>query len=1649
MAFNLPNIPEQLYYTEAAKRLGIIYTPVFGGFSAKTLSDRIFDAGAKVVVTADGGYRNAEVVPYKESYTDQALDNFVPRTTALAALDDVLAEQELGEIQGRLVAFVSRALAGEITIERSDLMRELGRALEAEATLSAPRKAEVRTSVARRLADESHTVQTVVVVRHTGQDIVEQPRDRSSPTLVEAATQRILHRARASGIAVTDVQDLLGLDDRTLFKALSASHPARPVGADYPLFIIYTSGSTGKPKGVVHTHGGWLAGITHTMKVVFDVGPEDRMYVIADPGWITGQSYLIAAPLAVGMTSIVAEGSPLFPHAGRFSSIISRHGATLFKAGSTFLKAVMTNPASTEDMSSYDMSKLKVATFCAEPVSPAVQQFAMDRVCPRYINSYWATEHGGIVFSCPWGDLKPLAADAKTWALPWIDAEVRVGVRTDDRGQATEWRVAEAGEKGELVITRPYPYLARTIWGDADNLSSEGWKGDLQRFRSVYFDRWSGGWAYTQGDYARQHPDGAFTLHGRSDDVINVSGHRIGTEEIEGAILRDKVVRSDSPIGNAVVVGAPHEERGETAVAFLVPAPGLKIGPEDLDRLRKLVRAEKGATAVPSDFLVVEQFPETRSGKYMRRALRAILLDQPLGDTSTLRNPEAIDAINAVVAKWRAWGRLADERQLLQLHRYLRVENHEVAPGQVVALVVIDNPPVNALNERCLDELNTVGSHLARRDDVVAVVVTGARTSFVAGADVKELLEIGEAGDATSALTLPNAAHQAFSTIEAMNKPVIAAVNGPALGGGNELVLACTYVVADIGARFGQPEINLNLLPGYGGTQRLARKLFQRHGEMGLVQAIGLMISGRSVDARQACTLGLADEVVGDDGRNPLAVAMQQAREFVADRGPVVEAQRRKSDLRARREDPVVAVHGALADPYLETAIGQAKAGGRGKSVERIVEAVKTGLVHGQRKGLAREGALFAEAMCDPESGPPGVRAFLERRSAPLPLRPAAVPPHADADTRSRLEADGRLLGLEDPFYPGATPIPEYMYAMSVVKNPADGSPMHGDPKDAETLTVVKTPAPGPNEALVFMLVSEVNYNDIWAITGIPITPFDVRDVDVHTTGSGGVGLVAALGSELVKEGRISLGQLVTLYSGQSEVVSPDMGLDPMAADFRIQGYERDDGTHAQFVVVQGPQLHPKLPGLTLEEAGSYGLNLGTVHRALHTTLGIGAGQRLFVEGAATGTGLECLRTAKQDGLSVVGLVSSPARAERVKTFGGAAVNRKDPRWASIFTPVPDRAEDVAAWVEAGEPFVQDVHEQAGGPIDFVVSHAGERAFSRSFQLLGAGGVLTFFGASSGYRFSFVGKPGRADPEPMLLKGGLRAGRSLLVMYGPGAGADDRDTGFVGDGIVDPVAIEAIEVGCAMKARVVVLVDTVSQREFVTSLGFGANFCGVVSIEELRRKFGDDFDAPGPFMDLPDPFRASAAFKEAIRRFSDRTLKPVGSAVGPLLRTLSDRRGLPDVIFERAGRDSLALSTALVKPNTGRVVYAEDLAGRRLSFYAPQVWMRQRRIMMPSAEIRGTHLNTAREFADMQARISAGLIDVVAPVVVPLEAVAVAHQAMWDNAHEGATYVASHGLPRAGLKTKDELYRAWAIRSAEKRGVEVRRIDTGSAGAFK
>jgi acrylyl-CoA reductase (NADPH)/3-hydroxypropionyl-CoA dehydratase/3-hydroxypropionyl-CoA synthetase len=1629
IALNLPNIPAQLYWTEAAKRLGIVYTPVFGGFSDKTLSDRIHDAGARIVVTADGGYRNAQIVPFKAAYTDPALDNFVSVGAARAVVAAALQRHGSAAPDAEVVlAAVDDALAGEVTVLRGDVMRGVGhglRELSRAGALDAAAAAALRTAVAEALVATPPRVDAVVVVRHTAQpDLVwRAERDRWSHELTDAASARLLDAARRAGFDVADEAALLALPDADFVRAVWAASPPAALDAEYPLFFIYTSGSTGKPKGVVHVHGGYVAGVAHTMKVAFDARPGDVVYVVADPGWITGQSYLLCATMATRCTGILAEGAPTFPHAGRYASIIERYRVRIFKAGVTFLKTIMADAQNVADVRHYDLSTLRVATFCAEPTSPAVQAFGMELMTPQYINSYWATEHGGIAFTHFYGNADfPLRPDAHTWSLPWILGDVWVG----EEGSATAWRRAEDGEKGEIVVAAPYPYLARTVWGDAANFRVEDgavagtWRGDAERWAKTYWQRWHGTFAYTQGDFAVRHADGSFSLHGRSDDVINVSGHRMGTEEIEGAILRARTLDPDSPVGNVIVVGAPHREKGLTPLAFVKPSAGKRLTPEDRRKLAELVRQEKGAVAVPSDFIEVSQFPETRSGKYMRRMVRALVEGQSVGDATTLKNPESIDELKRVIDAWQRRQQLSDEQQLFERYRYFKIQYNALdAPvgDRKVATVFVANPPVNALNERALDELAIVVEHLARRSDVAAVVFTGEGTaSFVAGADIRQLLE--EMHTVEQARALPNTAQLAFGRIEAMGKPCIAAIQGVALGGGMEFALACHLRIAEPTARFGQPEIRLRLLPGYGGTQRLPRLLADRRGAAGLADALEMVLGGRSFSAAQALAFGAIDAVV-DSGSDVLSAAHAAVREWarLGTASPLGRAfEERQRALADWSQPSPVPLDAALADAHLQMIQRQLAGAGRGGARDRVLEAVRTGWAQGIAAGLRAEAELFAQAVVDADGGKAGIAMFLDKTSPALPIRRGGVNLAAQqADRIAALQASGALLPLGAPFFPGVTPLPRWQFGQGVPRDPESGEPRFGEPKASEVELLVPVEAPEPNEALVYVLASEVNFNDIWALTGVPVSPFDAHEEDVQVTGSGGVALVAALGSEARREGRLKVGDLVAIYSGQSELLSPLAGRDPMYAGFSIQGYETRTGSHAQFLVVQAPQLHPLPPGLPLESAGAYILNLGTVSRALFTTLQVAPGRSIFVEGAATGTGLDALKSAHRAGLAVTGLVSSPARAASIKAEGAVgAIDRSEPRFKALFTPVPEGG--AAEWEAAGAPLLEAFRQANGGRLaDHAISHAGETAFPRSFQMLAEGGSIAFYGASSGYRLTFVGKPGRAAPAEMLRRANARGGEAVLLYYGVG-----------GTALVDAAGLEMIEALREFGLRTVVATATDAQREFVLSLGFEDALAGVVALEDLHRRFGENFHWPKTMPRLVDARRDIETFRASVRDFQDRTLKPFGSAVGALLRSADNPRGAPDIVFERAGHDALGVSTALIKPFTGRVVYAEDMHLRRYAFYAPQVWTRQRRILMPTASILGTHLCNAFEVTRMNDMIAAGLLEVTPPTVVPWHQLPAAHQAMWDNTHTGATYLVNHALPAMGLDSRDALFEAWA-----------------------
>jgi acetyl-CoA synthetase len=398
------------------------------------------------------------------------------------------------------------------------------------------------------------------------------------------------------------------------------------VGAEHPLFVLYTSGSTGKPKGVQHSSGGYLLHAMLTMKWTFDIKPADVFWCTADVGWVTGHTYVAYGPLAVGATQVVFEGVPTYPNAGRFWEMIQRHGVSIFYTAPTairsLIKAADTHPDT--HPTKYDLSSLRLMGSVGEPINPEAWMWYHTNVgggrCP-IVDTFWQTETGGHMIT-PLPGATPLVPGSCTLPLPGIAAAI-----VDETGGDLP-----NGTGGILVVKKPWPSMIRTIWGDPE------------RFKKSYFPPELKGY-YLAGDGAVRNKDtGYFTITGRIDDVLNVSGHRMGTMEIESALVANPLV------AESAVVGRPDDLTGEAIVAFVVlkgarpadAAAAAKVAKE----LRDWVGKEIGPIAKPKDIRFGDNLPKTRSGKIMRRLLRSIAKgDEITQDTSTLENPAILEQL--------------------------------------------------------------------------------------------------------------------------------------------------------------------------------------------------------------------------------------------------------------------------------------------------------------------------------------------------------------------------------------------------------------------------------------------------------------------------------------------------------------------------------------------------------------------------------------------------------------------------------------------------------------------------------------------------------------------------------------------------------------------------------------------------------------------------------------------------------------------------------------------------------------------------------------------------------------------------------------------------------------------------------------------
>jgi acetyl-CoA synthetase len=448
---------------------------------------------------------------------------------------------------------------------------------------------ELKEAADKALAGGCATIRNVIVLRRTAQDISMYPgRDLWWHELVEGQTP-------VCGPVWVD--------------------------AEHPLFLLYTSGSTGKPKGIQHSSAGYLLGAKLTTKWVFDINEADVFWCTADIGWVTGHSYVAYGPLAAGATVVIYEGAPTFPHPGRFWQIIESLGVTIFYTAPTAIRALM--KLGDDIPARYDLTRLRLLGSVGEPINPEAWMWYHENIgrgrCP-IVDTWWQTETGGIMIS-PLPGITATKPGSCTQPLPGIDATI-----VDARGD--EVHGPDAG--GYLVIRKPWPSMLRTIWGDNERYLATYW----ETFQNRY---------YVAGDSAHRDKDGYFWIMGRIDDVLNVAGHRLGTMEIESALV------AHPKVAEAAVVGKPHDVKGESVFAFVV----LRVDrPTAADieaftkTLRDWVSEQLGAIARPDDIRFADNLPKTRSGKIMRRLLRAIARNEDITqDLSTLENPAIVEQL--------------------------------------------------------------------------------------------------------------------------------------------------------------------------------------------------------------------------------------------------------------------------------------------------------------------------------------------------------------------------------------------------------------------------------------------------------------------------------------------------------------------------------------------------------------------------------------------------------------------------------------------------------------------------------------------------------------------------------------------------------------------------------------------------------------------------------------------------------------------------------------------------------------------------------------------------------------------------------------------------------------------------------------------
>jgi len=505
VALYLPMIPEAVIAMLACARIGAVHTVIFSGFSAQAVANRVQDTEAKLIITADGGYRRGKIIPLKKK------------------IDDII--------------------------------------------------------------DDCPTVEKIITVNRTGEAVsMKEGRDHWFSELMEEADMFV---------------------------------GPEPLESMHPLYILYTSGTTGKPKGIVHSTGGYMVFNHSAYQWVFDIKENSVYWCTADIGWVTGHSQVVYAPLSHGAALVLYEGAPDYPQVDRWWDIVEKYGVSIFYTSPTAVRMFMRQGE--EWPKKHDLSSLELLGSVGEPINPKAWQWYYNHIggkrCP-IVDTWWQTETGGIMISpTPGIDPVPLKPGSACFPLPGIDAAV-----VDDEGEEIV-----KGEKGQLLIRKPWPGMLMNVYEDPN------------RYKETYWSQFSG--SYYAGDFAKRDEDGYFWLMGRSDEVLKVAGHRLGTAEVEDAVVEN------ASVAEAAVSSKPHEEKGEVLVLFVIlkeaesPSDGLK------KEIVRHIRETVGPVATPEDIYFVDSLPKTRSGKIMRRVIKAVASGEEVGDLTTLENEASVEEV--------------------------------------------------------------------------------------------------------------------------------------------------------------------------------------------------------------------------------------------------------------------------------------------------------------------------------------------------------------------------------------------------------------------------------------------------------------------------------------------------------------------------------------------------------------------------------------------------------------------------------------------------------------------------------------------------------------------------------------------------------------------------------------------------------------------------------------------------------------------------------------------------------------------------------------------------------------------------------------------------------------------------------------------